>query len=80
MIGSMQVIIRGSMQVIMIVLVGSMQGIMIGSKLAIMIESKGSLPKKKDKLGLLAQPRGGRVQKGLGVSNPLNRFLKICLR
>ena len=80
MIGSMQVIIRGSMQVIMIVLVGSMQGIMIGSKLAIMIESKGSLPKKKDKLGLFAQPKGGRDQKGLRVPNPLNSFLRNCLK
>ena len=35
---------------------------------------------KKDKLGLLAQPRGGRGRKGLGVPNPLNRFLKICLK
>ena len=35
--------------------------------------------KKKDKLGLLAQPRGGRGQKGLGVPNPLHRSLKICL-
>ena len=36
--------------------------------------------KKKDKLGLLAQPRGGRGRKGLGVPNPLNRFIKICLK
>ena len=36
--------------------------------------------KKKDKLGLLAQPRGGRGRKGLVVPNPLNRFIKICLK
>ena len=40
--------------------------------------AKGSLKKKKDKLGLLAQPRGGTGRKAIGVPNPLNRFLKIC--
>ena len=34
--------------------------------------------KTKDKLELLAQPKGGRGRKGLGVPNPLNRFIKIC--
>ena len=43
-------------------------------------KSKGRLPEKKDKLGLLAQAWGGRGRKGLGGPNPLNRFLKICLK
>ena len=30
--------------------------------------------KKKDKLGLLAHPRGGRGRKGLGVPTPLTGF------
>ena len=43
------------------------------------VNKLGKPSKKKDKLGLLAQPRGGRGRKGLGVPNLLNCFLKICL-
>ena len=35
-----------------------------------------SSKKKKDKLGLLGQPKEVRGWKGLGVPNPLNRFIK----